>query len=80
MDLGNRACYGCCSVIKEGEVCLRCPKCGKFFCQTCDAFIHDNIFHCPGCLARELRVCLKRVGCNVACEVVNFYASPSTYF
>ena len=54
---GSRTCYGCCSVIKVGDICLQCPKCMKYFCQTCDAFVHDNIFHCPGCLAREWRVC-----------------------
>ena len=58
LDRRSRTCYGCCSVIKEGEICLQCPKCMKYFCQTCDAFVHDNIFHCPGCLAREWRVCL----------------------
>ena len=45
----DRRCYGCCSQFQEGEVCLKCPKCYNYYCETCDAFLHDGIFNCPGC-------------------------------
>jgi transcription initiation factor TFIIH subunit 2 len=29
---------------------FECPKCLKYFCVDCDAFIHDVLHNCPGCL------------------------------
>lgn len=41
-------CRGCGARI-EG-VRLQCPNCREIFCFDCDAFIHDRIFVCPGCV------------------------------
>ncbi|ELP89180.1 TFIIH basal transcription factor complex p44 subunit, putative [Entamoeba invadens IP1] len=27
----------------------KCEKCSKSFCETCNIFIHDVLFNCPGC-------------------------------
>ena len=45
-----RVCYGCYEVIHKGEICMECTECKNSFCLACDAFIHDGLFHCPGCL------------------------------
>ncbi|CAG8509681.1 14256_t:CDS:2 [Acaulospora colombiana] len=28
-----------------------CPKCKQYFCLDCDAFVHEVIHNCPGCLS-----------------------------
>ncbi|KAK8802489.1 hypothetical protein WA171_006168 [Blastocystis sp. BT1] len=43
-------CYGCYSEFHEGDVCMQCPSCHNLFCETCDDFLHESIYHCPGCL------------------------------
>ncbi|KAL8990599.1 MAG: hypothetical protein Q9169_008085, partial [Polycauliona sp. 2 TL-2023] len=30
-----------------------CGSCGEFFCVDCDAFCHEIVHNCPGCLSRE---------------------------
>ncbi|KAL8773944.1 MAG: hypothetical protein Q9209_001374 [Squamulea sp. 1 TL-2023] len=30
-----------------------CRSCGEFFCVDCDAFCHEIVHNCPGCLSRE---------------------------
>ncbi len=30
-----------------------CRTCGEFFCVDCDAFCHEIVHNCPGCLSRE---------------------------
>ena len=52
----SRVCYGCFEPIAVNGVYTQCPKCKRAFCQACDAFIHDNIFHCPGCLYHDCSV------------------------
>mmetsp|Transcript_56026 Transcript_56026/g.135578 ORF Transcript_56026/g.135578 Transcript_56026/m.135578 type:complete len:481 (-) Transcript_56026:5111-6553(-) len=39
---------------EEGEetLCFGCPNCKNVFCVNCDAFIHDSLHNCPGCLQR----------------------------
>mmetsp|Transcript_7649 Transcript_7649/g.16659 ORF Transcript_7649/g.16659 Transcript_7649/m.16659 type:complete len:615 (+) Transcript_7649:39-1883(+) len=36
----------------EGEAILRfqCPECHNIFCPDCDAFLHETLHNCPGCL------------------------------
>ncbi|KAL9183450.1 hypothetical protein ACHAXT_004306 [Thalassiosira profunda] len=36
----------------EGEAILRfqCPECKNVFCPDCDAFLHETLHNCPGCL------------------------------
>jgi len=35
-----------------GEAILRfqCPECHNIFCPDCDAFLHETLHNCPGCL------------------------------
>lgn len=63
----DRCCFGCLKVIGcrpvttsngatgggEGEAILRfqCPECRNVFCPDCDAFLHETLHNCPGCLA-----------------------------
>lgn len=37
---------------EEGEAILRfqCPECRNIFCPDCDAFLHETLHNCPGCL------------------------------
>lgn len=37
-----------------GEETLRfqCPECSNFFCVDCDAYMHDSLHNCAGCLCR----------------------------
>lgn len=30
-----------------------CGSCEEFFCVDCDAFCHEIVHNCPGCLSRE---------------------------
>ena len=30
----------------------QCPACQMFFCADCDAYIHESLHNCPGCLCR----------------------------
>jgi len=39
-------CYSC----EASESRLSCPHCRKRFCIDCDAFIHEQLHNCPGCL------------------------------
>ncbi|EED93000.1 predicted protein, partial [Thalassiosira pseudonana CCMP1335] len=60
----DRCCFGCLKVIgckpmdstdgagDEGESILRfqCPECHNAFCPDCDAYLHETLHNCPGCL------------------------------
>ena len=37
---------------EEGESILRfqCPECHNVFCPDCDAYLHETLHNCPGCL------------------------------
>lgn len=37
---------------EAGEVILRfqCPQCHNVFCADCDAYLHETLHNCPGCL------------------------------
>lgn len=37
---------------EEREAILRfmCPECHNIFCPDCDAFLHETLHNCPGCL------------------------------
>ena len=37
---------------EAGEAILRfqCPECHNVFCPDCDAFLHETLHNCPGCL------------------------------
>lgn len=36
---------------EESEVLrFRCPECKNVFCVDCDAFLHETLHNCPGCL------------------------------
>jgi len=38
---------------EQTEAILRfqCPECRNVFCPDCDAFLHDTLHNCPGCLS-----------------------------
>lgn len=46
-------CYTCNIDLMATEINVRhkCSDCKQVFCTTCDAFIHDNLHNCPGCLS-----------------------------
>lgn len=60
----DKSCFSCLRLIgvkipspdpnKEGEEILRfrCPDCRSVFCVDCDAFLHETLHNCPGCLKR----------------------------
>lgn len=29
---------------------FQCPECNNYFCVDCDAFLHESLHNCPGCL------------------------------
>lgn len=31
---------------------LQCPDCKNYFCIDCDAFLHETLHNCPGCLRK----------------------------
>lgn len=31
---------------------LQCPDCHNYFCIDCDAFLHETLHNCPGCLRK----------------------------
>lgn len=31
---------------------FQCPDCEQYFCVDCDAYLHDTLHNCPGCLSR----------------------------
>jgi transcription factor Ssl1 len=36
-----------------GDEILRfqCPACKNLFCPDCDAYLHDTLHNCPGCIS-----------------------------
>ena len=52
-------CYGCCTPLDGGSGCdgggvrVRCPRCRSTFCFPCDELVHQMLFNCPGCEAKE---------------------------
>ncbi|CAO1602306.1 hypothetical protein XANCAGTX0491_005928 [Xanthoria calcicola] len=39
-----------------------CGSCAEFFCVDCDAFCHEIVHNCPGCLSREGEVMARNEG------------------
>lgn len=31
---------------------FQCPECQQFFCADCDAYMHESLHNCPGCLSK----------------------------
>ena len=56
----DRACLGCLRIVgcrpangeDEAPLRFRCPDCGSVFCADCDAFLHETLHNCPGCLVK----------------------------
>lgn len=51
-DMG---CYACLRplVIEKSEILrFQCPDCKNLFCVDCDAYLHNSLHNCPGCLSR----------------------------
>jgi len=38
---------------KEEILRFQCPECQNVFCVDCDAFLHETLHNCPGCLVRQ---------------------------
>jgi transcription initiation factor TFIIH subunit 2 len=36
--------------ITESILRFQCPECGNVFCPDCDAYLHETLHNCPGCL------------------------------
>mmetsp|Transcript_22126 Transcript_22126/g.33441 ORF Transcript_22126/g.33441 Transcript_22126/m.33441 type:complete len:460 (-) Transcript_22126:327-1706(-) len=65
----DRCCFACLKMIGTilkpnekknekkgpGEEALRfqCPTCKNVFCADCDAFLHETLHNCPGCLLNQ---------------------------
>jgi transcription initiation factor TFIIH subunit 2 len=51
-DTTNGLIYGGKDVMGNKEAILRfqCPDCHNVFCPDCDAFLHETLHNCPGCL------------------------------
>jgi hypothetical protein len=56
---GGTYCYACLSDLvpaacedtaAEVGVVVACPNCRRLFCFDCDAYIHEALHNCPGCL------------------------------
>ena len=47
-------CQGCSTSFasKEGNRGVQCTECGEIYCYDCDAFAHEKLRHCFGCLSR----------------------------
>ena len=41
-------CTGCNTPL--ADTLYRCPQCTRPFCFECDAFVHEMVHTCPGCL------------------------------
>jgi transcription initiation factor TFIIH subunit 2 len=51
----DMACYACLRplVIERSEILrFQCPDCKNLFCVDCDAYLHNSLHNCPGCLSR----------------------------
>jgi len=59
----SKTCYGCLRDLsnnlnslqekkKSKNISMRfqCPKCRNIFCAECDAYLHESLHNCPGCL------------------------------
>jgi transcription initiation factor TFIIH subunit 2 len=52
-------CYACLKPLgmpsgttEEELLRFECPDCKNLFCVDCDAFLHETLHNCPGCLCR----------------------------
>lgn len=60
----DQCCFSCLKVIpleektkdgksmKEPNLRLQCPDCLNIFCADCDAYLHETVHNCPGCLRK----------------------------
>lgn len=58
----DRCCFGCLKIIgckpvstgaeetTESILRFQCPECKNVFCPDCDAYLHETLHNCPGCL------------------------------
>jgi len=51
-NTNNRDVSNTTTTAKEAESILRfqCPECLNVFCPDCDAYLHETLHNCPGCL------------------------------
>ena len=58
----DSVCYGCLRSVgnqKKGDsgddefdLRFKCPECKNIFCAECDAYLHETLHNCPGCLCK----------------------------
>jgi transcription initiation factor TFIIH subunit 2 len=56
-------CYGCLRSVgaqrkkddgnDEFDLRFKCPNCQNIFCAECDAYLHETLHNCPGCLCNS---------------------------
>jgi len=46
---GNKA-NATAAAAKESSLRFECPQCKNIFCADCDAYLHETLHNCPGCL------------------------------
>ncbi|ETO14501.1 hypothetical protein RFI_22861 [Reticulomyxa filosa] len=50
-------CYGCAQMIDtQHELVEQCDRCKQVFCIECNAFIHESLHNCPGCMSQVQKV------------------------
>eukprot|EP00920_Eleutheroschizon_duboscqi_P025872 GHVT01063910.1.p1 GENE.GHVT01063910.1~~GHVT01063910.1.p1 ORF type:complete len:477 (-),score=34.73 GHVT01063910.1:396-1826(-) len=47
----------------------RCPDCRYIFCYDCDVYAHEQLHHCPPCVARDIR-CLDPQSSGEAAKLI----------
>ncbi|XP_031575116.1 general transcription factor IIH subunit 2-like [Actinia tenebrosa] len=52
-----RKCQACQIILREKSAST-CTKCQQTFCLDCDAYIHESLHACPGCVAKEISQCI----------------------
>nr|NP_001071980.1 zinc finger protein [Ciona intestinalis]BAE93308.1 zinc finger protein [Ciona intestinalis] len=48
VPVGSLTCYSCCKPITTATYV--CEQCAISFCMDCNAFIHETLHSCPGCI------------------------------
>lgn len=54
VDDDTRYCHACLNPFdQETTLRFQCPDCLHYFCVDCDAFLHEQLHNCPGCLSQS---------------------------
>jgi transcription initiation factor TFIIH subunit 2 len=50
-DAPAARCFACLQELGGSATRLACPECRHIFCLDCDAFVHESLHNCPGCMS-----------------------------